>query len=89
VRVAIFAVASLMTVVALALVVTQLLWAKFKSERRLSELRFELKALEEANAAGGLDPAQRATRGVRRLPVDQRTTTFAASREHFGGRHVH
>jgi cytochrome c-type biogenesis protein CcmI len=56
-----------MTITTVALVVTPLLRGKLKAERRLGELRLELKSLSEANSAGSLDPmryaAQRAAIG--------------------------
>jgi cytochrome c-type biogenesis protein CcmH len=55
---AFFAAAIFMTIVAVALVVTPLLRKRFKAERRLGQWRLELKTLNEANAAGSLDPAR-------------------------------
>jgi cytochrome c-type biogenesis protein CcmI len=55
---AFFAAALFMTIAAIALVVMPLLRHKSKSERRLGELRLELKSLIEANAAGSVDQAR-------------------------------
>jgi cytochrome c-type biogenesis protein CcmH len=51
-------VAMFLTLVALALVLTPLLRERFMAGRRLSDLRRELRELNEANSAGGLQPAQ-------------------------------
>jgi cytochrome c-type biogenesis protein CcmH len=50
-----------LTLVALALVLTPLLRERFTAGRRLGDLRRELRELNEANSAGGLQPAQYAT----------------------------
>jgi cytochrome c-type biogenesis protein CcmH len=52
---AFFAAALFMTLAAVVLVVSPLLRERFKSERRLSKWRLELKSLIEANSAGNLD----------------------------------
>jgi cytochrome c-type biogenesis protein CcmH len=54
---AFFAAALIMTLAAVALVVSPLLLERFKSERRLGEWRLELNSLNEANSAGTLDSA--------------------------------
>ena len=46
------------TLVAVALVLTPLLRERFMAERRLDNLRRELRELNDANSAGGLQPAQ-------------------------------
>jgi cytochrome c-type biogenesis protein CcmH len=51
-------VAMFLTLVALALVLTPLLRERSTFGRRLSDLRRELRELNEANSAGGLQPAQ-------------------------------
>jgi cytochrome c-type biogenesis protein CcmH len=53
-----FLAATFLTLVALALVLTPLLRARFVAGRRLDDLRRELRELNEANSAGGLQPAQ-------------------------------
>jgi cytochrome c-type biogenesis protein CcmH len=53
-----FEMAMLMTLVALALVLTPLLREWFMAERRVGEMRRKLRALNEANSAGGLEPMQ-------------------------------
>jgi cytochrome c-type biogenesis protein CcmH len=55
---AFFAATIFTTIAAVALIVTPLLRERFKAQRGLSEWRLELKSLEEANAAGDLDPAR-------------------------------
>jgi cytochrome c-type biogenesis protein CcmH len=51
-----------MTIMTVALVVTPLLRGKLKAERRLGELRLELKSLSEASSAGSLDQMRYAAR---------------------------
>ena len=51
-------VAIFLTLVALALLLTPLLRERFMAGRRLGDLRRELRELNEANSAGGLQPAQ-------------------------------
>jgi cytochrome c-type biogenesis protein CcmH len=51
-------VAMCLTLVALALVLTPLLRERFMAERRLGDLRRQLRELNEANSVGGLQPAQ-------------------------------
>jgi cytochrome c-type biogenesis protein CcmH len=53
-----FLVAMLMTVVALALVLVPLLRERLMVERRFGEMRRELRALNDANSAAALEPAQ-------------------------------
>jgi cytochrome c-type biogenesis protein CcmH len=53
-----FKMAMFMTLVALALVLTPLLREWFMAERRVGEMRRKLRALNEANSAGGLEPVQ-------------------------------
>src|ERR1700689_2011116 len=50
--------AMFLTLVALALVLTPLLRERSTLARRLGDLRRELRELNEANSAGGLQPAQ-------------------------------
>ena len=50
--------AMFLTLVALALVLTPLLRERFTAGRRLGDLHRELRELNEANSAGGLQPAQ-------------------------------
>jgi cytochrome c-type biogenesis protein CcmI len=50
--------ATFLTLVALALVLTPLLRARFVADRRLDDVRRQLRELNEANSAGGLQPAQ-------------------------------
>src|ERR1700733_7262274 len=50
--------AMFLTLVALALVLTPLLRERFVAGRRLSDLRRELRELNDANSAGGLQPTQ-------------------------------
>jgi cytochrome c-type biogenesis protein CcmH len=47
-----------LTLAALALVLTPLLRERFTAERRLGDLRRQLRELDEANSVGGLQPAQ-------------------------------
>jgi cytochrome c-type biogenesis protein CcmI len=73
---AFFAAALIMTLAAVALVVSPLLRDRFKSERRLSEWRLELNSLNEANSAGTLDSARYA---AQRAAIGEAVLDYIAS----------
>jgi cytochrome c-type biogenesis protein CcmH len=69
--------AMFLTLVALALVLTPLLRERFMAGRRLGDLRRELRELNKANSAGGLQPAQYA---AQRAALGETLLVFLDSR---------